>query len=644
VYLLNLTLWQFVAVFGSVAAVAVALYLLDRSRRQQVVSTLRFWVAASQPEAVARRRRIQQPWSLILQLASMALVLLAVAQLRWGAPAAAGRDHVLILDTSAWMAARSGNRTLMDLARDRARRYVRALPAQDRVMLVRADGLVTPATAWEPDRRKVEAAIMASQPGFTALDLDQALLFAGHIQSQEGRNPGEIVFVGSGRTAAREASVAPPPRNLRVLLVPEAIENCGLRRVGMRRSADDTAWQIYVAAHNYGTQARTVTLSLDFSAAGASADAPASVPAGARRIAIPAGGDAEASFEFRNPSAGVLRVNLTPHDDFPADDRADVDVPAQPVLPVVVYSNQPDLLRPLLGGNPRVSAVYRKPQEYRPDDGGLVILDRFIPPQQPSADSIWIAPPAPGSPIAVRQTVEHAPFARWNGAEAMATGLYTRDFKLDRTEVFAAEPGDARIGEVEAGPVIVARPGARKIVVFGFHPALSALRYQLAAPLLFANLLRWFSPDIFHRWEIAAGSVGTVKAELDADAASRPVTVAAADGSPVPFTLRDRALHFYSGTPGPVRVVAGDNDYVYSLTLPQLWDTRWQPPVGARQGVPQFQMAGAVSGDLWPWLAVLGATGLLAEWLLYGGSRQGRRRLVTPLTPLRSRQPVGVRR
>ncbi len=33
----------------------------------------------------------------------------------------AGRDHVVILETSAWMGARSGNRTLMDLARERAR-------------------------------------------------------------------------------------------------------------------------------------------------------------------------------------------------------------------------------------------------------------------------------------------------------------------------------------------------------------------------------------------------------------------------------------------------------------------------------------------------------------------------------------------
>ena len=196
----------------------MALYLLDRSRRRQVVSTLRFWVAAEQPAVAARRRHISQPWSLILQLVSMALLLLAIAQLRLGTPALAGRDHVIVLDTSAWMAARSGNRTLMDVARERARQYLRALPARDRVMLVRADALATPATAFEPDHRKIEAAIQASQPGSTALNLDQALAFARHVQAQEGRG-GRRNRLRRRRAAppSRDPGAAAPPRNLRVL-------------------------------------------------------------------------------------------------------------------------------------------------------------------------------------------------------------------------------------------------------------------------------------------------------------------------------------------------------------------------------------------------------------------------------------------
>src|SRR6266545_5238952 len=237
-YFLNLSLGQFLALFGSVSAVMIALYLLDRSRRKQVVSTLRFWFAAEQPPVVVRRKRIQQPLSLILQLVSMALLLLAIAQLRVGARTGAPRDHVVILETSAWMAAKVGPKSLIDTAREEAQAYIRAVPARDRIMLVRADALATPATAFEFDRSRLARALAESKPGHTALNLDQALAFARHIQGQAGRRAGEIVFVGTGRIADSDTQpVSKPvsPSHLRVIPVADPVENCGLRRIGLRR-------------------------------------------------------------------------------------------------------------------------------------------------------------------------------------------------------------------------------------------------------------------------------------------------------------------------------------------------------------------------------------------------------------------------
>ena len=40
------------------------------------------------------------------------------------------------------------------------------------------------------------------------------------------------------------------------------------------------------------------------------------------------------------------------------------------------------------------------------------------------------------------------------------------------------------------GPVILARSRPRMIVL-GFHPGSSALKFDLATPLLFANIFRW---------------------------------------------------------------------------------------------------------------------------------------------------------
>ena len=77
-FFLNLGWGEWLIAAGAVSAFTVALYLLDRSRRRQVVSTLRFWTQANQPVQTSRRRMIRQPLSLLLQLAGILLLLLGV--------------------------------------------------------------------------------------------------------------------------------------------------------------------------------------------------------------------------------------------------------------------------------------------------------------------------------------------------------------------------------------------------------------------------------------------------------------------------------------------------------------------------------------------------------------------------------------
>ena len=135
-FFLNLSLLEFIGVLGTLSSVVVALYLLDRVRNKHVVPTLRFFQTAEKPPEQKHRRKLQQPWSLILQLLSLLLLLLAIAQLRLGSPDRSARDHVLILDSSAWMAARNGQLRLIDQARAAARHYISLLPNNDRVMVV----------------------------------------------------------------------------------------------------------------------------------------------------------------------------------------------------------------------------------------------------------------------------------------------------------------------------------------------------------------------------------------------------------------------------------------------------------------------------------------------------------------------------
>jgi len=616
---LNLTLGQFLTLFAAAGGIAFVLYLLDRSRRKIVVPTLRFWTAAEQPTTVVRRKTVTQPWSLLLQLLGILFLLLAIAQLRWGMFSGKPRDHILLLDTSAWMSATTPSanqpkRTLMDLARREAALYVRNLPGADRVMLVRADALATPATPFLSDKITLLQAIADSKPGSTALDLGQALAFAARTQqlssNRDGNRTGEIVYSGPARVAETDQPIPSLP-NLRVLPVADAIPNYGIRHIGLRRSPDDSSvWDVYVSCRNYSSQPRIATVGIGFGGA----------PAGAQRITLAPNADHEVAFKLRTHAAGLLEVRLFPTDSFPDDNHAVLEIPAYAGLAVTIYSDNPDLLRPFFGANSRVNAVFKPVAQYRADTPGLIILDRFHPKDPPRGDSIWIDPPSTQSPIPVRTRDEHPGPIRWATDQAIAAGLHTKDARPDAATVFEPAPADLRIAEIDKGPVVIARTVGdhQRMVVMGFHPSNAGLRYELSTPLLIGNILRWLAPESFRNLDLSASSVGTVNAELAADIAPDNIRVVREDGQPLPFSLTGRSLHFFSGTPGIVRVLAGTHESVYSLSLPGMWTRKWDPPANVRRGLPAFRESLENPRDLWQLLAILGALAFILEWILYG--------------------------
>ena len=611
---LNLGLGEFFALFGAIAFTTVALYLLDRNRRKQTVSTLRFWVTPGLSSPVTRRRKIQQPISLLLQLLGMLLLLLAIAELHWGGALRARRDHVLIIDAGAWMrAAVPGrpNATLMDLARANAISWLRAVPESDRVLLVRADALATPATSWETNHVKVARAILETQPGATAIDLTQSLEFARQLQKQTGSVGGEIVYDGPGRIAATEVdagkSVNLPV--LRYLPVADPTENVGLRSVGARRSSvAHDSWDILVRLRNYGKTARTVSVTLNLSHA----------PMGMHSIALPPASDRETTFTIHTNGAGLAEVRVYPQDAFAADNYASLELPTQRSLHVVVYSDSPEQWRPALEADPRVAAEFRRPREFTSANDGLVVLDRFHPSAAPTGNTLWIDPPEK-SPISIREHIAEPSGLRWAPDQLLTTGLREHDLQIPTTAILETGTNDIRVAEVDRGPVIAARvspDGKTKTIVMGFSPFAGSLRYELAAPLLLANELRWFAPDVFRDVDVTAQSAGSVSDTLNTPAGD--VRVITDTGTNLPFNIRDGKIQFFTGTAARVTVTSANAERVYSLTLPGMWDQRWTPPAGVLRGIPAWNDAIRRSTDLWPWLAVLGAALLLIEYLLYG--------------------------
>ena len=637
----NLALGEFLALLLPLAVVVIVLYLYDRSRRQRVVSTLRFWPPEAKRRRLMRRKKIRQPLSFVLQLLALLLLVLAIADPRFRGDEPP-RHHVVLLDASAWMRTVSGASgvALMDAARQATLAYLRAIPLHDPVMVVRADGNPGSLTGFTTDRRHLAQVIRDLDPGWTALDLQAAVelaadaleLAVGNLSRADGSAAlGEVAYIGNGRLASDAAGAADPGRLpfFRYIRVGEEIGDRGIRSLAARRTPDDpTRWEVSVELISNNVEEHTLQTEFRF----------ANRRLTTEEIRLPAGGRREISFLLRAHSAGPLEVVLHPTDPFPANDHARINIPAFSPKHVSVYSDQPSALGALLTASPHLQPEFHQPKNYDVDRqrGDLTVFDRFVPRQLPRGDTIFFDPPGRDSPITVSRVARNVRISNWSSSHPLAKGLRNRDVILTRASIFEPGPDDLTIAECSAGPIIVARSfeGSRQ-VFFGFHPLRAGLEKHLATPLLFANALAWLLPDTFRVTEVVARSPGWVEIPL-AEGEEETVRFESSDDPALTWVIGQGHLRFYSGQPGTVAVRTSSGESHFALTLPEAGANQWKPPSGILRGVPTPPALDFRYAALWPWLAAIALLALGFEWSIFG------RRSVAPSSARGDGAPRGT--
>jgi hypothetical protein len=631
-FFLNLTAGEFFALLGVVGGLVTALYLLDRSKRKKVVSTLRFWTPARTAEELQSRRRMREPWSLILQLSGLLLLLLAIAQLQWGSKRSRGRDHVLLLDTSAWSASLTADGSVLNEEKRLAREYLSAIPGADRVMVVRADGLATPVTPFTSNRTQLAAAIDGAVSQSSALNVEQALSFAVQAQSWAEGAHGEIVYVGPGISSAEAADSSAPP-NLRILSAELSRENVGIKRLAAKRDQQESnSWDATVTLKNYGSERHVVRLETQFAG---SRFAP-------RLMNLAPREETAAEYSFTTGAAGDLLARITPADSLLADNEARLQLPKSGPLQVAVYTRRADALRPLLESNHRLTARFFDPAQYAArQQGEVVVLDGFAPREKPSLPSLWIAPPRDASPIPVKGIDYDATIKTWHNETPFAAGLRAKEAHIANAELFETYEGDTPIASAAGGPIVVARAAGTKnpkLAVIGFDPLQGQLKFEVTTPILFANILRWLSPESFRALDLSAAGVGTAMVALDPKERTDQIRVADDNGIALPFTVHGTALQLFAADPSVLRIYSGERERILSLTLPDVGEVAWKIPAGAAQGLPRQSRMGGAPVDLWKWLALLGMGCLIAEWFLFGRQRRAKR-IVHARQAAEQRQP-----
>jgi hypothetical protein len=602
--LLNLTLTQFLAVLLPIAAGLVALYFYDRSRRRIRVSSLRFWGRRSAPPVAQRQRKIQQPWSLLLQLLAALLLLLAIADFRWGL-GDTPRHHAIVLDGSAAMLYRGASgATAMEQARRSALAYLDALPAADPVALIRADASPSVVVGFTADRTRLRQAIENFDAGWTALRLDAALelartsLYLAIGAPTDGPAPetlGETTYIGASRIEPGSEPPA-PPAFLRHIPVNEPGDDIGIVRFAATRSpAEPGLWQVSLEVLNDSGAARPATASVDF----------AGRRLGERTVQLAPRDSSVVDFRIRTTGSGTLEAELEGDDALPDNNRVALDLPAAPRLETAFLTSRPDAWRALIGANPAIAVV---------ESGAtLTVADR----NSSSSDAqVWIDPLPADSPVEIVERVNRPRITAWAPGHPVTQGLRETDVRLSAASILAPEPDDVVLVESSAGPVALARVrNNQRQVILGFDLLDPAAAGRLTGPLLFANIVSWFAPETFQSVAVEARPPGVLQLPIGAYADSE--IAVDAPGGPDPVWLRHGDdLRLYSSSRGLIRVRTPSQDSRISMTVPVPGRVVWNPPPAVRRGIPD---SGAISSVVfWPWMALLAAALLFVEWRLFG--------------------------
>jgi len=602
------------ALWWVAGGVAVYLYLLHRPPRIHLVSTLRLWMRV-QPEQRLRRYGIREPWALLAQLLFLLLVIAALANPHWGTLLSNGRNVVVVMDGSIWSRARpAGGVPWINGVREQAARIVASLPANDRILLLRADGDALPVVPFTKDRARLNRAIASLQPSSEVADLPRALEIG--TAALAGSNRALLVYIGPGMIDEQQEplldrfreSLEPPDGTgnrpqfvVRLVGGNEPVEHAGITRLAVRR--DDTQpdrWHLLAEVKNYGPMATTVSLGVTIDGQ----------PLAQETLAVAPGETSTTRNDFAWTRGGLLEARLSPSDKLETDEHAIAYLPAfEPTRvavfsPSVAFANE---MRAIFSTNPFVSVEIVKQGEKPSAPFDLGIYSGSTTPAQLDANSVWFitGPSGPSAHAAVR-------LADWNAQHPVTRWVRTRDVSVRNPGTISSQPGDTVLASVEApprAPLIVAREqnGYRAVIV-GFDPRESNLPMQPAFPLLIAGAVEW----ITHPVEDVSDSFSTGEIDLPGPAAR----VLSPSGRVISFARNGSEVHFLAAETGLFHVLSPEGERSVAVNAPELPSLRMRPNSmeTARIAPESSSKAGA---DLWIWLIPIAMVLAWAEWFLY---------------------------
>ena len=590
--------------FGLLAIPVLALYLLRvRGRERRVSSTFLWRHVVHDIEANTLWQRLRPSLLLLLQLLSLAALVLALAGPYFLRASGIEGDLVLVLDASASMQASDVSPSRFGQAQQEALRLIDQLPQSNLATVIWMGEVPEVLVAQSQDKSRVRRAIAEARPTAGDADLDSALSLAASVV--RGEQPARVVVLSDGKVSNLQ-SLGPLPYDLQYEPVGASHGNLAIAAFSIRRTETGTEGLARVA--NYGPDTRAVSLHLY--AGGLLYDV--------RELEVVAGGDRTVRWSSL-PETTVLEARLVPGDAFTLDDRAWAAGGPGNEARVLLISTGNRFLEKALSLQPGLQVSNALPEVFSSEqDFDLWVFDGFLPPVFPKGAALVLDPPAGSAPW-----VSAAPVPV-QGIQPSGDDIL-RYVDLSNLHIREAvplhAPPEARVLlDSDQGPLLAAweEPG-RRIVAFAFDLHDSDLALQPAFPILTQDLTRWLLPGISEGLVVRPGA--TIEVPLPSE--SITAWVETPSGQRIKVAPPFPAAPFTVEEVGPYRVIRQtvDGEKV-SYFIANLFDPEESTIGPGELPLLEIQKKPITESERVPWelatwlvLAVLVILGV--EWYVY---------------------------
>jgi len=517
--------------FAGLLGAIVLLYVLRLRRKERVVPSNLLWESAIRDlQANAPWQKLRSSLLMWLQLAFVALAVLALARPAIRMLSRGGQSVAIVLDASASMGATDVSPSRFEAAKAQATQIINALSPDDAATILWAGPQTRVLAPLSNDKGALKRALAGAQNTDSTNDLRGAITLAASLLKD--KKGAQIYVVSDGATGAIQ-DLDVKDLGLQFVRVGKDSDNLAITALDARRGYGGGSAQVFATVSNYSESPKT--LSLELSRGEDLLEVrPVSVPAATRNSdGSHAPGTHAELFDDLKFTDGLFSAKLSGDgfkDDLAADNIAYARLDAPRIVNVWLAADNVFLEKALnLDTNTRVFVGA--------DGGGrdfdVVVCDGTPPKNLGAANQLIFNATTPLCPVEVTGVAPQPAVVDFDRKSPVARYAPWNDIKFAQSMAVKVKDWGQSVVEAEQTPLIVTgEKDGRRVVWCGFDLRDTDLPLRVAFPIFITNAVRWLSAPRGAGTQTEGAPLRTGTAiTLLAPPALNEITVAMPDGT-----------------------------------------------------------------------------------------------------------------